>query len=124
MDLALDGLVLVTAWLHTIASPYTKVEESFNLHAIHDVLMYGVGVKDLDKVRHDQASLPACTDHFASTTTSYSLVLCPGRSLGASFWRGLPHQPCTSPRSWAFWTTSSTFRSLVSLDMCSLPFDS
>ncbi|TEB33463.1 alpha-1,6-mannosyltransferase subunit [Coprinellus micaceus] len=52
MDLALDGLVLVTAWLHTIASPYAKVEESFNLHAVHDVLMYGVGVKDLDKYDH------------------------------------------------------------------------
>lgn len=51
MDVALDGLVLATAWLHTFLSPYTKVEESFNLHAVHDVLMYGVGGANLHKVR-------------------------------------------------------------------------
>ncbi|KAJ3504954.1 hypothetical protein NMY22_g17750 [Coprinellus aureogranulatus] len=52
MDLALDGLVLSTAWLHVLISPYTKVEESFNLHAVHDVLMYGVGKADLGKYDH------------------------------------------------------------------------
>ncbi|KDQ29636.1 glycosyltransferase family 22 protein [Pleurotus ostreatus PC15] len=36
-----DVLILASAWFHVILAPYTKVEESFNLHATHDVLMYG-----------------------------------------------------------------------------------
>jgi len=41
-SVALDLFVLVVAWLHVLLAPYTKVEESFNLHATHDVLMHGV----------------------------------------------------------------------------------
>ncbi len=37
-----DVLILAAAWFHVILAPYTKVEESFNLHATHDVLMYGI----------------------------------------------------------------------------------
>ena len=63
MDIALDGVILATAWLHVSLAPYTKVEESFNLHATHDLLMYGV--KDLERVScyllaqdlHTQANL-------------------------------------------------------------------
>ncbi|KAL0953154.1 hypothetical protein HGRIS_004417 [Hohenbuehelia grisea] len=38
----LQDLVLVAiGWVHVLLAPYTKVEESFNLHATHDILMYG-----------------------------------------------------------------------------------
>ena len=34
-------LSLAVTFAHVFLSPYTKVEESFTLHAVHDVLAYG-----------------------------------------------------------------------------------
>ena len=39
---AVDLVLLAVAWIHVLLNPYTKVEESFNLHATHDVFFYGV----------------------------------------------------------------------------------
>ncbi|KAF8972290.1 alpha-1,6-mannosyltransferase subunit [Flammula alnicola] len=52
MSVALDALIFATAWTHVILAPYSKVEESFNLHATHDVLMYGVGIDNLYNYDH------------------------------------------------------------------------
>ena len=51
MSFALDILLLAGAWGHVLAAPFTKVEESFNLHATHDILMYGVTPDALPNVR-------------------------------------------------------------------------
>ena len=51
MSFALDILLLAGAWGHVLAAPFTKVEESFNLHATHDILMYGVTPDALQNVR-------------------------------------------------------------------------
>ncbi|KAH8990246.1 glycosyltransferase family 22 protein [Lactarius akahatsu] len=42
MGLVLDTLIFAVAWTHVLLAPYTKVEESFNLHATHDILFRGV----------------------------------------------------------------------------------
>ncbi|KAL5486268.1 ECM39 [Sanghuangporus weigelae] len=47
-----DVLILLTAWSHVVLTPYTKVEESFNLHATHDVLMYGLDAPNIAKYDH------------------------------------------------------------------------
>lgn len=51
MSSALDVVLLASSWSHVLLAPYTKVEESFNLHATHDVMMYGIGANALPKVR-------------------------------------------------------------------------
>lgn len=47
--------------IHVWVSPYTKVEESFHIQAIHDIATYGVPVKNVpDKLRaqYDHFSFP------------------------------------------------------------------
>lgn len=50
MTFLLDLTLLLVSWTHVYLAPYSKVEESFNLHATHDVLMYGVGATKLHSV--------------------------------------------------------------------------
>lgn len=51
MGLVLDALIFAVAWTHVLLAPYTKVEESFNLHAIHDILLHGFHPNSLLEVR-------------------------------------------------------------------------
>ncbi|KZT01550.1 glycosyltransferase family 22 protein [Laetiporus sulphureus 93-53] len=52
MSAVLDLVLVGTAWCHVFLAPYTKVEESFNLHATHDVFMYGIRWNALHNYDH------------------------------------------------------------------------
>jgi hypothetical protein len=47
--------------VHLIVSPYTKVEESFNIQAIHDILVHGIPNENVDQfltANFDHVSFP------------------------------------------------------------------
>ncbi|KAK4157816.1 Alg9-like mannosyltransferase family-domain-containing protein [Chaetomidium leptoderma] len=54
LSLLIPGLILA----HLVAAPYTKVEESFNIQAAHDVLVYGTPTSDMHQ------KLSNTYDHF------------------------------------------------------------
>lgn len=45
-----DYLVLTLVAGYMMAAPYTKVEESFNIQAIHDILIHGLDISSVSFV--------------------------------------------------------------------------
>lgn len=47
--------------LHLYVAPYTKVEESFNVQAVHDILTYGIPTEDVGnslRAQYDHMTFP------------------------------------------------------------------
>lgn len=55
LNIVLSLLPFLVTFAHVFLSPYTKVEESFTLHAVHDVLTFGFNPHNLQLVS------PRCT---------------------------------------------------------------
>ncbi|CUM66541.1 uncharacterized protein PRCAT00004210001 [Priceomyces carsonii] len=54
----LDLAIIVTVLFHLLVSPFTKVEESFNIQAIHDIINYGVYPRELVSQNYDHVEFP------------------------------------------------------------------
>ena len=60
-DLLLPAIIPALILLHLYVSPYTKVEESFNIQGIHDILTYGIPTansQDRFQAEYDHFSYP------------------------------------------------------------------
>ncbi|KAK3116406.1 alpha-1,6- mannosyltransferase [Teratosphaeriaceae sp. CCFEE 6253] len=57
-DASLGALLVVVMALHLYASPYTKVEESFNVQATHDILRYGLPWSKTTMQQYDHITFP------------------------------------------------------------------
>lgn len=54
-------LIPLLILIHLFASPHTKVEESFNIQAIHDILIHGIPTENADQfltANYDHVSFP------------------------------------------------------------------
>ncbi|KTW31808.1 dolichyl-P-Man:Man(7)GlcNAc(2)-PP-dolichol alpha-1,6-mannosyltransferase [Pneumocystis jirovecii RU7] len=53
----LDIIILWLVFMYILISPYTKIEERMNLHAVHDILSFGVtkGLKNYDHFKFPEA---------------------------------------------------------------------
>ncbi|KAE9981522.1 hypothetical protein EG328_011559 [Venturia inaequalis] len=58
---ALTGLLIGTILLHLTLAPFTKVEESFNIQATHDIITYGVSASNRTaflRANYDHSEFP------------------------------------------------------------------
>lgn len=59
-------LVAALIVLHVLVAPYTKVEESFHVQAIHDILAFGLpGSQDLEYADYDHFAFPGAVPRTA-----------------------------------------------------------
>ena len=55
------ALIPAAILIHLLLSPHTKVEESFNLQAVHDILVHGIPGSNVDqffKTNYDHVAFP------------------------------------------------------------------
>ena len=95
-DILLAALIPLIILIHLYFAPYTKVEESFNIQAVHDILTYGLPYKNI------QLKLQEQYDHLEFSgavprTFVGSLVLAMASLPFASFVKGFSRQMLGEP---------------------------
>ena len=61
IEWAFYALIPAIILLHLWVAPYTKVEESFNIQAVHDILVHGIPSENADQfltANYDHMSFP------------------------------------------------------------------
>ncbi|KAK9439364.1 GPI mannosyltransferase [Metarhizium brunneum] len=61
VDVLLTSLIFILPTVHILIAPHTKVEESFNLQAVHDILIYGTPTSNIHerfRQTYDHFSFP------------------------------------------------------------------
>ncbi len=58
LDRLLDVLLFGVIAFHLVVSPYSKVEESFTMQAVHDVVNYGVALLETVQQHYDHMEFP------------------------------------------------------------------
>ncbi|KZM18514.1 transferase [Ascochyta rabiei] len=77
-------LIPAVVLLHLLVSPYTKVEESFNLQAVHDILIHGIPRSDVAaffKASYDHVSFPGSVPRTFAGALVLSGLARPGLAL-------------------------------------------
>ncbi|KAF5359561.1 hypothetical protein D9756_003528 [Leucocoprinus leucothites] len=67
MSLILDAWIFLLGWAYVLLAPYTKVEESFNIQAVHDLLTHGLAIDKLKNFDHFVHSGPIPRTFLGST---------------------------------------------------------
>lgn len=88
LNIVLCLLPFLVTFAHVFLSPYTKVEESFTLHAVHDVLAYGFNPHNLQLVSPGRTLQPN------QLIGANSGIMSPSQALSLA--------PLFPRRSWAF----------------------